>query len=188
MNNFNIEVDFSIPLFFGQVVYTVEPIDSQLFRKTCNICYGKGKIFFRDIPFTCPQCHDDLFTLPVVFSVPRYRLYHYQFVGIEKMILDNNNSSWPSNSEIFTITASFYRPKNLSIDKKDKEKYFECVGKTQNGVCKINLSADKKLYTDYEEALKVANTLNYFSRDKVKTYNEEHNTNFEFDFPKYDSK
>lgn len=175
-------------LNLGDVIYKIEPAESQVFRSKCRVCNGERTLTVNGVTFKCPMCDKEETTIQIRgYKVTRYRVYHVTeevrhdtwkpatLVCVKYGIYTKSMRGACSGA---TLTSVLYERDLASgsplIDNEDiSYRFYERV-----------------VFTDYKKAVSFADKLTQKSLESLEEFNKAHGTDFvakKFNF-KHDKK
>lgn len=186
MERKKLEIEYldNTPFYYGQKVYTIASygVSQKEFNTKCPICDGTGEVTIKEKKFDCPNCCGRSVTGIRKEDNTSIRLYDYTVVEwiIDRAIIKGpiTKSSYgkknKSDSDLPTIDWSGYSKtsnQKYSLTHKDFDKY-----------SLESQTLTHKTFLTKSEAQKACVDLHNEQRTKLKVFNKENGTSYEYPF------
>lgn len=163
----------------GDIFYKVVPAESECFRSPCRVCGGENVLTVNGVTFKCPCCSSEETTL----RISHYVVKKYKVCGIGERI---NTDYWDISNAYREIRVElFHKEKQAARGSfvSYSDSFVFPADKVLNGinpVPSVPLSEHWPWYNDYKMACNAADYRNKAEEDRLRQYNEEHGTAYEF--------
>lgn len=199
--NINLEYVGKCSLNIGDYLYGISNDESLEVNERCTICDGTEKVTIKERQFDCPNCKNDYYSHRKATSVRinnyivrKFKIYRFEYrISDESYQPKKDMAAVEFSAFSKKVTGdknqrlkTTFRPQNVCVEEfesyKDFQKYLIEKHEERTNAGSLRFTYNDMLFKNHKSATIVADELNTAEQERLKIFNEEHNTAYETNF------
>lgn len=173
-----VEYDSPVKVVTGMILWRIESAERKTFYTNCPVCGGSRKITVNDHTFTCPQC--DKLAKSTTFQ--HYTVQKYKVCGID---VETPYDYWKDADNEPRVKFKLFHKYGRGAY---ESRTYTVTGTELDPLRFNQYCSEKYAFSSYSRACELARDMNAHENEKLAAFNEEHGSEYTFDWKETNDK